>query len=103
MSVSPPRERRLATLRSGWNTLAPTHEPRPVARQTQREEQLPEQRQRRHRLWFRFRFRHFNTDVRKLTGRLAGWEALTNTATDVVVTSDSLHINRLNSARCLNY
>ena len=34
---------------------------------------------------------------------LEGKSALTDTATDMVVTSDSLHINCLNSARCLNY
>ena len=50
-------------------------EPRPCARQTQGEEQLPEQREGRHR--FRLGFglgfglRHFNSDVRGLTCRRA--------------------------------
>ena len=38
-------------------------EPRPCARQTQGEEQLPEQREGRH----RFGVRHFNSDVSRLT------------------------------------
>ena len=38
-----PAQGNLAALRFGWNTLAPMHEPRPCGRQTQREEQLPEQ------------------------------------------------------------
>ena len=38
-----------ATLRRGWHARAPMHDPRPGGRQPQRQEQLPEQRERRHR------------------------------------------------------
>ena len=52
-SASPPWERLLATLHYGWNALAPVHEPYPGARQPQRQQELPEQRER----WHRFRIR----------------------------------------------
>ena len=56
VTASPPGERRLATLRRGWHARAPRQEPRAGGRQPQREELLPEQRERRHRFGLRFRF-----------------------------------------------
>ena len=56
VTASPPGERRLATLRRGWHARAPRQDPRAGGRQPQREEQLPEQRERRHRFGLRFRF-----------------------------------------------
>ena len=75
VTASPPGERRLATLRRGWHARAPRQDPRAGGRQPQREEQLPEQRERRHRFGLRFRFGlgfgHLHADVRRLTGRPA--------------------------------
>ena len=59
LSASPPWERPLAMLRRGWHARAPTHDPRAGGRQPQRQEQLSDQREHRHRfgLWIRIGFR----------------------------------------------